>query len=354
VTSEEKKEIELSRKEIRKRQAPIRFEKNENTHVSVVIVTYRRHEIVVCLLDQLSEQEYDNFEIIVVDSSPEAEQNFSTLRACHSDRLTYIVSKVPFLGVVRNIGLLACRGEIVIFLDDDTYIDRDFISRHVHLHGIDFGKKPMVVVGNCVARPNEPSEWVKNVTFYCPDGRHLRDISCGGGHFSVSREAAIALGGFVPWIRLTGEETEFINRFVLHGGQAINAKEIVTVHRCARKGGTRDDPGTLLRSTAIRMADRLVAKSVARHIISFPLLILGSIVKSLASKEIIRCISGKGFVQLLVEYLWYCISNSPNFHGPDGYLLTSTKLGQPYILSNCSPPARVGLANQQLGFRSLP
>ena len=181
MTEQERIELELARREIRKKQAPIRWTLNENTKVSVVVVTYRRPTVLTCMLEQLSEQDYPNLEIIVIDSSPDAEHYFSQLSRNRVGFLTYIISAVPYLGTVRNIGLLASTGNIVIFLDDDFYIDRDFVSRHVCLQSGNFYGQVKLVIGNCIAKPNEPIEWVKNATYYCPEGRYLSTIGAGGG-----------------------------------------------------------------------------------------------------------------------------------------------------------------------------
>jgi glycosyltransferase involved in cell wall biosynthesis len=338
MTEQERFELDLARHEIRKRQAPILWTLKETRKVSVVIVTYRRPDALTCILEQLIEQDYPNLEIIVIDSSPDAECYFSQLFRDRVGTLTYIISAVPYLGTVRNIGLLASRGDIVIFLDDDFFIDRDFVSRHVCLQSGNIYGQVELVVGNCVARPNEPVEWVKNANYHCPEGRYLSTIGAGGGHYSVKRDAALACGGFLPWVRLTGEETDFFKRLLRNGEQALNAKEIVAIHRCERNGGARDDAKLLSYHIAQRMADRVLTKLSQSSIAYLPFLIGGVAARSFVTKEILGAFSLKGASQLFHEFLCYSISNSWNVRDYSRYFKTSLKMARPKVMSGLTSP----------------
>jgi glycosyltransferase involved in cell wall biosynthesis len=338
MTEEERIELELARREIRKKQIPIHCTPEKNRKVSVVIVTYRRREVLSCTIEQLLEQDYQNLEIIVIDSSPDAEHNFAQLSCDRVSMLKYIICAVPYLGTVRNIGLLASNGEVVIFLDDDFYIDRDFVSRHAYLHNADLHEQVRLVVGNCIARPNEPVNWVKNVTYHCPAGRYLSAISAGGGHYSVKRDEAIVCGGFLPWVRLTGEETEFFKRLLRNGGKALNAKEIVGIHRCERKGGVRDDASSKSSHIAKRMADRVLTKLSLCSIAYLPFFIGGVTARSIISKEIREAFSLKGGWQLFYEFIYYSISKSLKVRNYSNYFKLSLGMAQPRFMCG-SPPA---------------
>jgi len=332
MTEEERIELEQARREIRIRQASIQLASKTNMKVSVVLVTYRRPDVLSCTIDQLLEQDYPNLEIIVVDSSPDAEQNYLHLSCARVGILTYIISSVPYLGTVRNIGLLASTGELVIFLDDDFYIDRDFVSRHAYLHNEDNVGQVRLVVGNSIARPNEPVEWVKNANYHCPEGRYLSTINAGAGHYSVKRDAALACGGFLPWVRLTGEETEFFGRLLQNGERALNAKEIVAIHRVERKGGVRDDPNSISYHIAQRMADRVLTKLSLSRIAYLPFFIGGVTVRSIIAKEIFGAFSLKGVWELFFDFFWYSIYKACDVRNPSSYFNSSLRMARPRLM----------------------
>ena len=89
-----------------------------NPTVSVVINTHNRGPHLKRLLDALSRQTYDNFEVIVVngpstDNTEEVLERYG--RAIRTD-----TCPVVNLCVSRNIGVKDAAGEIIAFIDDDA------------------------------------------------------------------------------------------------------------------------------------------------------------------------------------------------------------------------------------------
>lgn len=89
--------------------------------VSVVVRSYNRLEALVELLAVLLAQEHDSFEVIVVEQStqvpPEAG---AALAALEADARLRVIRSGPLGGSkARNHGMLASRGEVVVFVDDD-------------------------------------------------------------------------------------------------------------------------------------------------------------------------------------------------------------------------------------------
>lgn len=104
-----------------------------NYSVSLVFVTYNRSDIIVDTVNSYKNQSYRNFEILVVDQTknvPKDVINFFTTQT--SQDIRYIHLESPGLTKARNIGLESSKGEIVIFVDDDTEpLHENFISSHV-------------------------------------------------------------------------------------------------------------------------------------------------------------------------------------------------------------------------------
>lgn len=89
-----------------------------NPTVSVVINTHNRGPHLKRLLDALSRQTYDRFEVIVV-NGPSTDNTEDVLKQYQSAIRT---DKCPIVNlcVSRNIGVRDAAGEIIAFIDDDA------------------------------------------------------------------------------------------------------------------------------------------------------------------------------------------------------------------------------------------
>ena len=84
---------------------------------SVVIPVYNRPNLVRATLRSVFQQEYDNYEIIVVDDGS-TDETISVLNAL-GDRIRLLQQQNRGPGAARNRGIRASRGDYVAFLDSD-------------------------------------------------------------------------------------------------------------------------------------------------------------------------------------------------------------------------------------------
>ena len=122
--------------------------------VSIVMPTYNRCEVTRTTLRHLVDGDYpaDRLEIIVCDNSSDGTPEMARAMDDHTDvaiHVQYSDERLP--AVKRNQGLLAARGELVIFMNDDVWVRPDFVRRHVQAHG-DAGR-PVAVLGHCEQSP---------------------------------------------------------------------------------------------------------------------------------------------------------------------------------------------------------
>lgn len=103
--------------------------------VSVIIPTYNRAWIVREAIESVLDQDYSNFELIVVDDG--STDNTVEILNAYSSSLSVIHQENKGVSAARNIGISHAKGKFISFLDsDDTWLKKklstqiDFFSAH--------------------------------------------------------------------------------------------------------------------------------------------------------------------------------------------------------------------------------
>jgi len=94
--------------------------------VSVIVPTHDRPEQVRRCVQSLLALHYPRYEIIVVDNAPSSRATADFIQQTYRDesQVRYVREDRPGSSRARNRGMLAARGEILAFADDDVVIDR--------------------------------------------------------------------------------------------------------------------------------------------------------------------------------------------------------------------------------------
>ena len=102
-------------------------------YISVVIPTYRRFEVLLDTINYVLNQEYQDYEIIVIDQNkiwPKDLQHKLTVIESDS-HIKWIYMETPGVVAARNEGVKQSKGEILVFIDDDVEIkDPYFLLKH--------------------------------------------------------------------------------------------------------------------------------------------------------------------------------------------------------------------------------
>ncbi len=100
--------------------------------ISVIIPTYGREEVLRETLANVLQQDYPNYEVIVVDQTqqhePETQAYLNELAAQQKIRL-FTVTWASLPGA-RNYAVRRAHGEIMLFLDDDVVLPAGFLAAH--------------------------------------------------------------------------------------------------------------------------------------------------------------------------------------------------------------------------------
>ena len=95
--------------------------------LSVVVNTVDRAAPLHTLLKSLEHRSYPHFEVILVVGP--TNDNTLEVVAAYGDRVRVLRCPKTNLSISRNIGLVAARGEIVVFIDDDAVPCRNWLQQ---------------------------------------------------------------------------------------------------------------------------------------------------------------------------------------------------------------------------------
>ncbi|GGW60362.1 GT2 family glycosyltransferase [Winogradskyella epiphytica] len=96
--------------------------------ITVVIPTLNRYIYLKDVLKDLEQQDYTNFEVIVVDQSEPFQENFYT--SFQLD-LQLIYQEEKALWLARNTAIKKATGDYLLLFDDDSRVDPNWISMHL-------------------------------------------------------------------------------------------------------------------------------------------------------------------------------------------------------------------------------
>ena len=185
--------------------------------ISVVVCSYNGNATINDCLKGLLELNYPNYEVIVVNDGSK-------------DGLIETVSRYPVrlinttnrgLSMARNTGMLEAKGEIVAYIDDDAYPDKDWLrylayayhtTTHAAIGGPNIAPDDDGPIATCVA--NAPGGPV-HVLLTDEIAEHIP-----GCNMSFRKNVLLELGGFDPVYRAAGDDVDVCWR-IQHTGRTI-------------------------------------------------------------------------------------------------------------------------------------
>jgi GT2 family glycosyltransferase len=197
--------------------------------VSVLVCTYRRKPVLLECLAAFANQTLDpsRYEIVVVDDGS-GDGSAAAARAFPSRAPIRVVERTRNGGLssARSAAVAAARGELVLFVNDDTIAFPDLLERHVAAHARRRGE-PVAVLGTF----EQPREQLATALMRALERSHLVFAYAGlradvehdwtrfwGCNVSVDRRAVLEAGAFDATFRHYGcEETDLALR--LFGGR---------------------------------------------------------------------------------------------------------------------------------------
>jgi len=205
----------------------------KNPLVSVIITTREEEKYLTRTLQAVRNQTYRPIEIVVSD----AESRDKTVQIARKHGAKVFVKKTN-IPQGRNYGAEKSRGKILVFLDADTILEKNWIKK-----AVDDLKKKEVDMAVGVFRPRENSVSAKMTCWIWSDFLPYilkifgKEMHGGGSTFVIKRNIFMLSGGFKEDQAML-EDAEFVNRIsrkrkVLWDRQLVSR----TSMRRFRKGG---------------------------------------------------------------------------------------------------------------------
>jgi len=213
--------------------------------ISAIVCSRNRASKLSECLAKIPGQSFEKFqvELILVDSASSDET--AEIMQAHAAEATYPVKWVtapqPGLGLARNLGIEAASGELLMFTDDDCYIDNQYMEQLLQ----HFDRQCYHFCGGRILLWDETDAMVSvnyhNDFFEIPAGSFLPAGTIQGANMVIHREAIEKVGGFHPQMgagtKLRCEDIELLGRICMHGFTGAYLPQLVVYHHHGRKPG---------------------------------------------------------------------------------------------------------------------
>ncbi|NVJ91770.1 MAG: glycosyltransferase family 2 protein [Methylocystaceae bacterium] len=90
----------------------------ETPHISIILPTYNRANMLVEAIESVRAQTFSNFELIIVDNGS-ADDTCQRVDQIKDERIVFITIKHANVSAARNIAVAKAKGKYIAFLDDD-------------------------------------------------------------------------------------------------------------------------------------------------------------------------------------------------------------------------------------------
>lgn len=205
-------------------------------HTSVAICTQNRSQTLKRCLDSLSSQTMpaDSWELVLTDDR----STDDTLEVCRAYAATapfsvQVLSMDPAssgLAEARDTALRTCRGEVVLWIDDDCLAAPDWVER------MRAGLESHEFVAGRIESPRRPyMKLAHNVAEFHPfmsdQEGPIRFVA--GANMGFRKDRVLEIGGFLPQSSLV-EDMDLVLRYAASGGEAYYLSDAVVTHDHAR------------------------------------------------------------------------------------------------------------------------
>ena len=215
--------------------------------VSVIIPTINRAEVLLDTIADMLKQDFNDFEIIVVDQSDEINEKVLSLLAASSVPCRYFKAAFRGLPQARNFGEKQAEKDIILYIDDDIRCENNLVKNHYQAH-IETGAA--LIAGGITEKGDientKPAGYFNKWTATAVS--NFSSVQAGwcshgkGCNFSVTKQALTNVGSMDEYLSLGAalyEESELALRLEKAGYKAWFEPTAHLTHLAAPMGGCR-------------------------------------------------------------------------------------------------------------------
>ncbi|MEK6206480.1 MAG: glycosyltransferase [Chloroflexota bacterium] len=143
--------------------------------IGIAIVTYRREQVLRRTLESWRRSNRKPEQFIVVDASPDAQEQRARVLAEFADLFagrgsTYVVASQPSISAQRNLALEVVQTDVILFADDESMPEQEFLDRIAEVYMLDENG----VIGGVGGTERDEETVSARVRLYLGDlGRHF-------------------------------------------------------------------------------------------------------------------------------------------------------------------------------------
>lgn len=203
----------------------------KNTLVSVIVPNYNGEKTIGKCIQSILNNNYKNLELIVIDDCSE-DSSVKILESFKNNKISIIKNKTN-LGPskTRNKGIKSSNGQIILLIDSDAYVGRNWICQHVLAHE---SINTDIVAGSVqgihktiIGQADDFCNWWTSI----PKSKNgfIKKLHVPTLNFSVKRRVFGKIGYFKEELKY-GEDSEFSNRAIKNGLKIYFQSDITVYH----------------------------------------------------------------------------------------------------------------------------
>ncbi|MDO6824573.1 glycosyltransferase family 2 protein [Marinobacter sp. 1_MG-2023] len=192
-------------------------------YFSIVIPAYNEEEHIGSCLKSILESNYDSngYEVIVVDNGS---QDRTREIALNTGQVKVLELPEGNVGAVRNYGATMALGEILVFIDADCLLDKDWLNRAEQL----IKEKPNCAYGGGIRLPTNAT-WIEKFWLLEYKGRPNLPKHLIGASTLIPKKLFFSINGFNERVS-SGEDTELHNCLTFQGATIIFNNSLTVTH----------------------------------------------------------------------------------------------------------------------------
>lgn len=216
--------------------------------ISVIICTYNREKYIYETLRRVASNTFEKsgYEIILVNNNSTDSTDAECKRFLNDFEginCRYFIETQQGLSFARNRGIAESKGDIIVFLDDDSFIEADYLTNlnsqmNNHPEALAFGGKIIPQFESGIT-PKWICKWTYSWVSAIDKGNKVCEFSEGsypiGANMGFRRQTIDKIGTFNTALGRTkknllgGEEKDIFNRLRAQGGKVLYFPNI-TIH----------------------------------------------------------------------------------------------------------------------------